>query len=194
MTQHEAEHGQVSMPPACGAVDTRDAVRQLFIDHNAQLLRFLRTRLASDQEARDVAQEAYARLLALEDDRTVSFLRAYLYRIAANIINDRSRRLAVRDAAHADPVFDLEQADECSPEKIVSDRQRLAIVEAALLELPRKVQMTFILHRVEGMRVADAARQLGVSERAARNYILTALVHLKKRLGERVSRRANDVG
>src|SRR5215831_11895053 len=59
-----------------------ETVERLFAEHNRALIRFLRTRVRSDQEARDVAQEAYVRLLQIDQPGTISFLRAYLFRTA----------------------------------------------------------------------------------------------------------------
>ena len=70
---------------------TPAVVERLFAEHNRSLIRFLRTRLKSDQEAKDVAQEAYVRLLQIDQPGTVSFLRADLFRTAVNIATDRMR-------------------------------------------------------------------------------------------------------
>ena len=40
-------------------------IQRLFEEHNRTLIGFLRARLRSEAEARDVAQEAYVRLLQL---------------------------------------------------------------------------------------------------------------------------------
>src|SRR6267142_2354599 len=66
-------------------------VNRLFREHNRSLMNFLVKRLRSAQEARDVAQEAYVRLLQLDRIGTVSYLRSYLFRTALNIATDRLR-------------------------------------------------------------------------------------------------------
>src|SRR5688572_2123411 len=87
----ESAHGPAEAP------HHSEQVRQLFQQHNQALVSFLAARLNSAVEARDVAQEAYARLLQLQHPGTVSFLRAYLFRIAANLAVDRIRQRKVRD-------------------------------------------------------------------------------------------------
>src|ERR1051325_9382794 len=72
------------------------AVARLFEEHNRALISFLTLRLHSPQDAKEVAQEAYVRLLELDRTGAVSFLRAYLFRIAANLAVDRIRRQIVR--------------------------------------------------------------------------------------------------
>ncbi|HEY0339863.1 MAG TPA: sigma factor, partial [Steroidobacteraceae bacterium] len=70
-------------------------VDRLFREHNEALIRFLTVRVRSPQEARDVAQEAYVRLLSLDEPGAVSYLRAFLFKTAANIAVDRRRREVV---------------------------------------------------------------------------------------------------
>ncbi len=52
-------------------------------------MRFLRHRVHSQHEAREIAQEAYVRLWKLDSPGTVSFLQAYLFKTAANIATER---------------------------------------------------------------------------------------------------------
>ena len=75
-------------------------ISRLFSEHNESLVRFLATRLHSVQEAKEVAQEAYVRLLSLDDSGAVSFLRAFLFKTAANLAVDRIRSRNRQRQAH----------------------------------------------------------------------------------------------
>src|ERR1700732_5026585 len=67
-------------------------IERLFREHNEALVRFLRGRVESHNEALEVAQEAYVRLLSLDQPGAVSYLRAFLFKTAANMAIDRRRR------------------------------------------------------------------------------------------------------
>jgi RNA polymerase sigma-70 factor (ECF subfamily) len=67
-------------------------VAALFNAHNPALVGYLTARLRSPEEAKEVAQEAYVRLLQLGDPCASSLLRAYLFKTAANLPIDRLRR------------------------------------------------------------------------------------------------------
>src|SRR5882724_13483746 len=54
-------------------------IERLFREHNEALIRFLRGRVGSRHEALEVAQEAYVRLLSLDQPGAVSYLRAFLF-------------------------------------------------------------------------------------------------------------------
>lgn len=173
--------GDKKNPEGVAPHSRNDAVSCLFAEHNSTLLRFLRLRVRSDQEAREIAQEAYVRLLQLDEPNAVSFLRAYLFRIASNLATDRLRRATVRQIAHSDPVFEGAR-DEIGPDRSLIARQQLALVETALAELPEGVRTAFLLHRLEGLTMSNIGRRLGVSERTAYNYIVRAMTHCRARL------------
>jgi RNA polymerase sigma factor (sigma-70 family) len=77
------------------------AATYLYREHNRVLVRCLTARLRSEQEAKEVAQEAYVRLLQLQKPGAPSLLRAYLFKTATNIAIDRLRHRRVRQAAEA---------------------------------------------------------------------------------------------
>jgi RNA polymerase sigma-70 factor (ECF subfamily) len=167
------EHGPERLTP--------QAVERLFAEHNRALIRFLRTRVRSEHEARDVAQEAYVRLLQLDQVQTVSFLRAYLFRIALNIATDRIRAEAIRNHAHQDPIFDADVV-EPDPERKSLAREQLRLLDECLEELPPKARLAFLWHRVSEMKVDEIAARLGVSDRMVRKYQVQAVLHLRARM------------
>jgi len=158
-----------------------DLIERLFRDHNASLIRFLMLRLRSYQAAREVAQEAYVRLLSLHEAGTVSYLRAFLFRTAANLAIDRQRRDLVHSQATELPLFH-EFADSLTPERRVAGVQEIQRLDALLAELPPKCRQAFILNRFYGMDFAAIAREVGMSERSARAYVERALLHCRERL------------
>jgi hypothetical protein len=62
-----------------------ELIERLFREHNEALVRFLLARLRSRQAALEVAQEAYVRLLSLDQPGAVSYLRSFLFKTAANL-------------------------------------------------------------------------------------------------------------
>ena len=157
------------------------ALSKLFEEHNRTLHSFLLTRLGNEQEAREVAQEAYVRLLQLDRPGTISFLRAYLFKTAANLAVDRIRQQVNR--ARLDQIApQTEPVDRLSPDHRLMATEELDVLERALLELPHSHRRAFMLHRFEDWPTAEIARDLGVRERSARNYITRAAVYCKLRL------------
>lgn len=158
--------------------DRAQRISRLFSEHNEALIQFLATRLRSVQEAKEVAQEAYVRLLSLEDSGAVSFLRAFLFKTATNLAVDRIRsrnrqRLAV-DAGLCD-----ETREAPTPDRETASAQEVEIVRHLIGELPPKCRRAFLLHRVHGLEFAEIAQEMGLSERMIRHYVLRAVLHCR---------------
>jgi RNA polymerase sigma factor (sigma-70 family) len=153
-------------------------ISRLFSEHNESLIQFLATRLRSVQEAKEVAQEAYVRLLSLEDSGAVSFLRAFLFKTAANLavdrIRSRNRQRQVLDAGLCD---DSREAP--TPDREVATAQEVEIVRRLIGELPPKCRHAFLLHRVHGAEFSEIAQEMGLSERMVRHYVLRAVLYCR---------------
>ena len=154
-------------------------IESLFREHNDTLLRFLRARLHSEADAREAAQEAYVRLLQLDHPGQLSFLRAYLFRIAANVATDLLRRRTVQSRAQQDTIGFFENDAPATQERALQAREQLAAVEVALSELPPRCREAFLLSRREGWASGRIAAHLGVSDRMVRLYLVRALEHLE---------------
>lgn len=164
-----------------GGEGANSRIESLFREHNETLLRFLKARLHSEADAREAAQEAYVRLLQLDDPGQLSFLRAYLFRIAANVATDLIRRRAVQGKVHGEIGF-FDESAPATQERGLAARQELAAVQAALAELPAKCREAFLLSRREGWASGRIAEHLGVSDRMVRLYLVRALEHLEAAL------------
>jgi RNA polymerase sigma factor (sigma-70 family) len=157
-----------------------NSVERLFREHNDSLLRFLRARLKSDADAREAAQEAYARLLQLDNADQPSFLRAYLFRIASNVATDMLRRRNVQ--ARFAPMDESDPGNFAGQEQALSARQQLRLVGDALNELPPRCRQAFLLKRQDELATTQIAQRLGVSDRMVRLYLARAIEHIQQAL------------
>ena len=82
-------------------------VTRIVSELGARLGRFVRARVRTDEDAEDVLQDVWQRLITALDDGTVEQIGAWLYTVARNRIIDRARKptMASLDAT-------LEDADD----------------------------------------------------------------------------------
>lgn len=164
-----------------GAASHEQQIERLFRAHNQALVRFIAGRLHSEQEAREVVQEAYVRLLKLDEPDAVSYLRAYLFRIASNLAKDRLKQRERRGELRSLVFFEPPEPTP-SPENALSAREELEVVRAAIEELPPKCRMAFLLHRIHDTSIDETAARMQLSVRMVRLYVARALAHCKDRL------------
>lgn len=176
---------------AVAAQERSAALAEIARNHHSALVRFLALRTGSAEDAKEIVQEAYAKVLALDRPDTVSFQVGYLWRIAANLAIDRKRQRMTRARLAS---VALQPADRCSPstESVVESRERLAIVQRAIGQLPPRCRQAFVLRIVDGERFARVGEIMGISERMAKVHVARAMEYLQHCLdsAEAVRKRA----
>ena len=162
------------------------AVSELFREHNRVLLGYLRSRLGSLQEAQEVAQEAYVRVLQLHEPGPPGLLRAYLFKTATNLAIDRLRHRRVRQRSEEQPQLFEElnntRGESDDPAEQLLAREQADQLLGYLQELPIKCRQVMNLHRFEGISQRDVSTRLGMSERMVRRYVTYAMVYCHLRL------------
>lgn len=175
------------------ASERAELIGRLFRDHNRALIKFLMNRLRSSDEAADVAQEAYARMLQLHSPGTVSFLRAFLFKTAANIAIDRLRSRKAETRRIENPFFGgLAQA--LSTEQSICDAEQLRLTSAYIQELPAQHREALTLSRFETLSTPEIAQRMGVSERTVQHYIVESLLCIRARLDRAARPKLRSIG
>ena len=165
---------QVAEPTPDQGESRTTVVERLFREHNEALIRFLRGRVGSHNEALEVAQEAYVRLLSLDQPGAVSYLRAFLFKTAANIAIDRRRRHQNFDKFAGRQLFEL--AENRTPERQLSGEQTLRHLGALIEGMPPKCRESFVMNQIHGLDAATIASRLGISDSMVRKYVVRALL------------------
>lgn len=149
-----------------------------------RLLRAVRRR-SRDQDPRDVVQDAYLRLSIAQARSEVRDPVSLLHVTAFNLIRDRARSAATREAVAGEiPDIDAVAADIPSPDQAIDAKRRLTLLDEALNELPPKVRAALIMYRFDEMPQARIAEELGLSVSMVEKHIRRALQHCKRRLAE----------
>lgn len=150
-------------------------------NHHAALLRSLSVRTGSAEDAKEVLQEAYAKVLALNRPGTISVLVGYLWRTAVNLAMDYKRKQALQKRSVLS-TLSLPEIREFSAEAVAESRERLAIVERAIGELPPRCLEAFVLHVQDGLTFEEVGREMGISVRMAQKHLARALEYLQSSL------------
>ncbi|MDE1150806.1 MAG: RNA polymerase sigma factor [Azospirillaceae bacterium] len=155
--------------------------------HQSLLRGYFARRIRQTQDVDDYVQDVYLRALAAAPSRGVENWRAFLLRVANNLLVDRFRRNATRhhDAHQAlDDVGELTDENGHSPEHTAMMRQELACLEAALRTVDPLARHAFLLVRVDGLSHREVAGRLGLEVKMVSRHIERVLAHLARTLVE----------
>ena len=140
----------------------------------------VRRLLGNAAEARDAAQETFARAIAhLADFDPARSFRSWLFAIAANHARDllRRRRQLPLDPAVEETLPDLSLPDD----RMLRDENRDRL-SAAIDRLPFDLKIVVTLHFQQDLPHAEVAQALGVSVNAVRIRLYRALAALRKEM------------
>jgi RNA polymerase sigma factor (sigma-70 family) len=161
-------------------------VDRLFHEHYEGLFRYL-VRLTGDHDlAADVSQEAFVRLV--EKEPTNSGIRAWLYRVATNLVRDESRVRRRRVELLVGAPDRVPHGDApLRPDLRLEVQERQEVVRAALEALSPR-DRTVLLMREEGFSHQEIAEAVGTTTKSVGSMIARALRKLSKELTPQLER------
>ena len=157
------------------AVDSslHEAVQHLYRDHHGWLYGWLRRRLGCADNAADLAQDTFARLLASRRVLEAREPRAYLTTVARGLLINWYQRQSL-ERAYLDALAALPEELAPPPEQRLLVLETLHEIDAMLDGLPEGVRRAFLLSQLEGMKYEAIAAELGVSLGSIKRYMQQA--------------------
>jgi RNA polymerase sigma-70 factor (ECF subfamily) len=166
-----------------------DSLGPLVVRWEQPLYRFVHRLLGREEDARDVCQETFLRVLEKAHRfRDGSRFSTWMYQIALNLCRDRARkarrwRLLVTDTPRLPERAAAATTATVDPAISVDREERAAAVRRALDALPPEQREVLVLKEFEGLRFREIAEILGCPESTVKsrmyyglNGIRTALV------------------
>lgn len=172
------------------SADHKNELQSAYGIHRTELLRFLTARTGDSAEAEDLLQELWIRARTQPSGPVVNG-RAYLFRMAQNLIVDRLRerqRRMARDRRWSDEETGFvsggaEPADQRrTAEETMLDREEIAALISALATLPEGARRAFELHKLQGLNHGEVAIRLGISKSGVEKHMAVAMKYLRRAL------------
>ena len=161
--------------------DRADRIARMFVKYGAEIQGYIARRIRSQEDARDLTQEVFARLIRSRHADGCESPSALLYEIATNLIIDRSRRRKSHRVDRHRPYDDEEtEGIGADPSCVLDSERRLREVEAIILSLPDRCREVFVLSRFECLSYAEIAVRLGISVAMVQKHISKALLRLRQ--------------
>ena len=163
------------------APQTAELVAAVYDAHQRELFSFA-LRTCRDREiAEDLVHEAFVRLIVeIDGARQPLNVRAWMYRVIANLAVSRARRAAVAQRQLGEL---LDRRTEGGPEPLFLENERRSDLEMVLGELGADAR-TALLMAANGFNGLEIAEAIGRSANATRSMMCRARLQLRERLVE----------
>lgn len=148
---------------------------------HAPLLSHVRKHVRNASDAEDITQETWARTTAAAAaGNPIANVRAYLYRVARNLMIDHGRRAdrAIEIGGQDDLIATLPDPRP-DPESELITAEQLARMDRIIAAMPGRARQVFRLSRLEGQSFAEIGRALGISRQTVQDHMTRALLALQ---------------
>ena len=166
MLQRNAKRFRAFAPPVPPAdPETSRWFTEKLEPHEPMLRAWLRARFPAIEDADDIVQEAYIRVLRARETVSIDSPKAFLYATAQNLALGllRQRKIRRQDSLAEVDLLDVLDEGADIPEA-VAYAQELELLTEAIQSLPTRCRQIITLRKIYGMSQKDVAARLGISE------------------------------
>lgn len=136
-----------------------NVIETYYIAHRDELLAFVSSRLGGSDEAEDIVQNVFLRLLTSDKLITEITLPALVYTMTRHLITDYFRRHTTFE--QYEHYIKGVCSEAITMESVFSAKEIMERLERGLARLPQKCREIYRLHIYEGMKVSEISQQLG---------------------------------
>ncbi|MGD9544591.1 MAG: methanobactin precursor domain-containing sigma factor [Methylocystis sp.] len=159
---------------------SHEMIDRLYRSHHRDLITRARRVIGSD-DAEDMVQEAYLKMLEGDRSAPVSNARGYVSKVTSTLAIDSLRRQRTHARALTENNVWFQSADRDSLSAAIPDALGLASdVQTALMQLPRCCGRIFFMSRILGFSHSEIAQEIGVSLRTVHRNLTRALDHFDR--------------
>jgi RNA polymerase sigma-70 factor (ECF subfamily) len=148
------------------------------------LYRYLLRCLRNADNAEELAQEVYLRLLRVENPERVQNPQAYMYRVAVNALQEFKAReeasVVAFDSELAARLGERLSDDTASAERLCNEPGEEQALEALIAQLPPMQRKVLLMATCQNLPHAQIAATLGLSINTVRNHLYRALFFCRR--------------
>jgi RNA polymerase sigma factor (sigma-70 family) len=151
------------------------SIGELFERNRRQLTNFL-TRKIGPEDASDILQETFIRVLRHGRYEVMADPPTWLRRIALNLAKDLARKR--RTEAKYVELGELPEDTACDrarPDEVVETDEKWRLLYAAIDALPPRCREVFLLYLFESLSLPEIAERLGMSKNMAQKHMRLAI-------------------
>lgn len=176
------------------ALERNERISEVFRRERSRLLNFIRRRVPDTNDAEDVLQDVFYRLVEANALlMPIEQVTGWLFRVARNRITDLFRKkepesfsdLEAADAEGEIARFeDLLPSTDGGPDAAYARGLLLEELDSAIEDLPEEQREVFIAHELEGRSFKEIAEETGVGVNTLLSRKRYAVLRLRERLEE----------
>ncbi len=158
----------------------------IFLEIEAELRRYLKRFLVSNQDIEDVIQESFLRAHKAEQYQHIQSHKSFLFKIVKNLALTEISRKSNQLISYVEDLESLTVIDSnADVEHYTYRQQQLSVYIEAIHTLPRQCQRVFVMCKVYGFSHKEISKRLNISISTVEKHLVKGLqrcrLYMKKR-------------
>lgn len=157
----------------------QSAAAALFVEYEPRIRAYVAFRIRNDADVDELVGEVFRRVVGSNPPAEPGASRAWLFRIAHNLVVDHYKRRRLPTI----PLLDFDRADDAPslPDRLVRD-ERLRAIDTAMAALPGRQRAAIYLRYYEQLPYEEVVAILGAPDGTVRNLVYRGLKRLAAQL------------
>ncbi|MDH1010011.1 sigma-70 family RNA polymerase sigma factor [Pseudomonas nicosulfuronedens] len=155
---------------------SQQALHQLYSDHHGWLHQWLRRKLGCREQAADLAQDTFVRVITQRKLFELRQPRAYLTTVARSLVIDHYRRRTL-EQAYLETLAALPEPVEVSPQMRCIIIETLMEIDALLDGMAARTREIFLMAQLDGLSFVEIGKRLELSANSVRKHFVRAMTH-----------------
>lgn len=152
----------------------------LFMLYHPKVKNFLQGFIKDEEEACDMAQDIFFKVwINRESISKVNSLKAYLYRMARNMIYDHYEHSLVKESYEQKLQLSTREYTDLVEEDLYA-KELSILIDIAIEQMPEQRRRIFKMSRKEGLSNEEISIKLEINKRTVENHITQALADLRE--------------
>lgn len=174
----------MAQDPHAPPVTNAKRIADLYRRYAEELTRYLSRRLPCPDQATDLVQELFARLLSpKQPGPPIRHERGFLFASAKHLATEIRQSPKWQTGVESDESAEaMTDNSPLSPEQALEQRRTADALLQTIGELPPRCREVFILHKFDGLSYAHIARHLDISHSSVEKHMARALAACRQQL------------
>lgn len=151
--------------------------------HQKELVNFATSRLGCREEAEDLVQDAFIKMMTFEGIINEATIKSFAYTITANKVKDVLRRHIFRHQMEESKKYEME-LQHSHAERLAEYHDVLRIVNAGISRLSPVCAKVYRMSLYDDMTAGDIAEELQVSKRTIESQLFTSRKQMRAMMQE----------
>lgn len=154
-------------------VTQQQMIADFYKEYQVKLVNFALARLGNWQEAEDLVQDVFVKLMTYDGIINKTTIRSFVFTITNHEVMNILRRRACRHKVEENVVYEQE-LQHCAVERVVEYHDTLRMVNYCVDQLTPSCAKVYRMTLFDGKCPGEIAKELNVSKRTVESQLLTS--------------------